>query len=126
MFFRRWEHDDAALTGGSGEPTGLVRWLLAVAIVVTIVSIGLPLIGVRVSSRRTVSRISHRGGTPPPWHGGARTVLILSKSTPRLSANRTPPRLCAAIVDRLTFGGTIIETDTDSYHLAQTRAACRP
>lgn len=34
----------------------------------------------------------------------------------------TDPRLCAAIVDRLTFGGTIIETGTDSYHLASTRA----
>ena len=34
----------------------------------------------------------------------------------------TDPRLCAAIVDRLTFGGNIIETDTDSYRLAQTRA----
>lgn len=32
------------------------------------------------------------------------------------------PRLCAAIVDRLTFGGKIIETGTDSYRLAQTRA----
>ncbi|WP_028649293.1 IS21-like element helper ATPase IstB [Nocardiopsis sp. CNT312] len=35
----------------------------------------------------------------------------------------TDPRLCAAIVDRLTFGGAIIETGTDSYRLAQTRAA---
>jgi DNA replication protein DnaC len=34
----------------------------------------------------------------------------------------TEPRLCAAIVDRLTFGGNIIETGTDSYRLAQTRA----
>lgn len=33
----------------------------------------------------------------------------------------TDPRLCAAIVDRLTFGGTIIETGTDSYRLAHTR-----
>jgi hypothetical protein len=32
------------------------------------------------------------------------------------------PRLCAAIVDRLTFGGAIIETGTDSYRLAQSRA----
>jgi len=32
------------------------------------------------------------------------------------------PRLCAAIVDRLTFGGNIIETGTSSYRLAQTRA----
>ncbi|UOB15894.1 IS21-like element helper ATPase IstB [Streptomyces sp. HP-A2021] len=35
----------------------------------------------------------------------------------------TDPRLCAAIVDRLTFGGNIIETGTDSYRLASTRAA---
>jgi DNA replication protein DnaC len=33
----------------------------------------------------------------------------------------TDPRLCAAIVDRLTFGGSIIETGTDSYRLAHTR-----
>ena len=39
------------------------------------------------------------------------------------------PRLCAAIVDRLTFGGNIIEsgniieTGTESYRLASTRAA---
>ena len=30
----------------------------------------------------------------------------------------TDPRLCAAIVDRLTFNGAIIETGTDSYRLA--------
>ena len=30
----------------------------------------------------------------------------------------TDPRLCAAIVDRLTFNGTIIETGTQSYRLA--------
>jgi DNA replication protein DnaC len=34
----------------------------------------------------------------------------------------TDPRLCGAIVDRLTFGRNIIETGTDSYRLAQTRA----
>lgn len=33
----------------------------------------------------------------------------------------TDPRLCAAIVDRITFGGTIIETGTDSYRLAHSR-----
>jgi DNA replication protein DnaC len=33
------------------------------------------------------------------------------------------PRLCAAIVDRLTFGGNIIETGTDSYRLAHTLAS---
>jgi hypothetical protein len=30
--------------------------------------------------------------------------------------------ISAAIVDRITFGGDIIETGTDSYRLAQTRA----
>ncbi|MFE3153169.1 ATP-binding protein [Streptomyces sp. NPDC059218] len=34
----------------------------------------------------------------------------------------TDPRLCPAIVDRLTFNGTIIETGTDSYRLAGARA----
>jgi DNA replication protein DnaC len=34
----------------------------------------------------------------------------------------TDPRLCAAIVDRLTFGGNIIETGSDSYRLARTRS----
>lgn len=33
----------------------------------------------------------------------------------------TDPRLCAAIVDRLTFKGTIIETGTDSYRLAHSK-----
>lgn len=34
----------------------------------------------------------------------------------------TDPRLCAAIVDRLTFKGAVIETGTDFYRLAHTRA----
>lgn len=33
----------------------------------------------------------------------------------------TDPRLCAAIVDRLTFKGTIIETGTDPYRLAHSK-----
>ena len=37
----------------------------------------------------------------------------------------TDPRLCAAIVDRLTFGGNIIETGTDSYRLAHALAQQR-
>lgn len=35
----------------------------------------------------------------------------------------TDPRLCAAIVDRLTFGGIIIEIGTESYRLAHSRRA---
>jgi DNA replication protein DnaC len=38
----------------------------------------------------------------------------------------TDPRLCAAIVDRLTFGGNIIETGTNSYRLAQTKNQLHP
>jgi DNA replication protein DnaC len=34
----------------------------------------------------------------------------------------TDPRLCTAIVDRLTFDAAIIETGTDSYRLTQTKA----
>ncbi|MDP9989498.1 DNA replication protein DnaC [Arthrobacter oryzae] len=34
----------------------------------------------------------------------------------------TDPRLCAAIVDRLTFNGAIIETGSDSYRLAHSIA----
>ncbi len=34
----------------------------------------------------------------------------------------TDPRLCAAIVDRLTFGGNIIETGTVSHRLAHAGA----
>jgi DNA replication protein DnaC len=38
----------------------------------------------------------------------------------------TDPRLCAAIVDRLTFGGNIIETGTASYRLAHARSQRPP
>ncbi|WP_281174955.1 ATP-binding protein [Actinomadura oligospora] len=38
----------------------------------------------------------------------------------------TDPRLCAAIVDRLTFAGNITETGTDSYRLARPRLPNRP
>ena len=37
----------------------------------------------------------------------------------------TDPRLCAAIVDRLTFHGTIIETGTDSYRLRTSKTSSR-
>jgi DNA replication protein DnaC len=36
----------------------------------------------------------------------------------------TDPRLCAAVVDRLTFAGQIIETGSTSYRLAHGRKAC--
>ena len=40
----------------------------------------------------------------------------------RLDQDLHRPRLCAAIVDRLTFAGNIIETGTVSYRLAHARA----
>ena len=53
-----------------------------------------------------------------------RSVAVTSKLHPDgWTKTFTDPRLCAAIVDRLTFGGNIIETGTDSYRLARTRAA---
>jgi hypothetical protein len=39
----------------------------------------------------------------------------------RLDQTFTDPRPCAAIVDRLTFAGQIIETGTTSYRLAHAR-----
>ncbi|MEA3511807.1 MAG: ATP-binding protein, partial [Actinomycetota bacterium] len=33
----------------------------------------------------------------------------------------TDPRLCSAIIDRLTFNAHIIETGTDSYRLRTTK-----
>lgn len=38
----------------------------------------------------------------------------------------TDPRLCAAIIDRLTFAGNIIETGTQSYRLAHARTRQAP
>jgi hypothetical protein len=65
--------------------------------------------------RHTITRIFHRlieehGADVSPESFGGWTKTF------------TDPRLCAAIVDRLTFNGTIIETGTDSYRLASTRA----
>jgi len=65
----------------------------------------------------------------PDVHAGAAGLGEKSQRGHRLqrvvgwTKTFTDPRLCAAIVDRLTFGGNIIETGTDSYRLARTRAA---
>jgi DNA replication protein DnaC len=53
-----------------------------------------------------------------PWNRGKLT----NESVGGWAKTFTDRRLCAAIVDRLTFGGNIIETGTDSYRLARTRA----
>ncbi|MFI6991734.1 ATP-binding protein [Nonomuraea wenchangensis] len=54
---------------------------------------------------------------------GTNSVAIASnESFSGWTKTFTEPRLCAAIVDRLTYGGNIIETGTKSYWLARTRA----
>ncbi|MGH3429659.1 MAG: IS21-like element helper ATPase IstB [Mycobacteriales bacterium] len=52
----------------------------------------------------------------------ASVAIASNESFSCWSKTFTNPRLCAAIVDRLTFGGNIIETGTDSYRLAHTKA----
>lgn len=53
-----------------------------------------------------------------------RRAIAVASNAPFSEWQRTftDPRLCAAIVDRLTFNGHIIETGTHSYRLATTRA----
>ena len=46
----------------------------------------------------------------------------LNQSFSGLTATFTDPRLCAAIVGRLTYHGTIIETGTHSCRLAHARS----
>lgn len=53
-----------------------------------------------------------------------RHSIAIASNAPFSEWNKTfrDKRLCSAIVDRLTFEAHIIETGTDSYRLAQTRA----
>jgi DNA replication protein DnaC len=52
-----------------------------------------------------------------------RAAIAIASNEPFSSWTKTftDPRLCAAIVDRLTFAGQIIETGSTSYRLAQAR-----
>ena len=52
-----------------------------------------------------------------------RSAVAIASNEPFSSWTKTftDPRLCAAIVDRLTFAGQIIETGTSSYRLAHAR-----
>lgn len=67
------------------------------------------------------------GNYQPAGHdpAGSEQTAQLSAAPPtvlRMPDGRLPiGPICAAIVDRLTFGGNIIETGTDSYRLAHTR-----
>lgn len=53
--------------------------------------------------------------------GGEESTRRSQRCRPRRLAF-TDPHLCAAMMDRLTFNGTVIETGTDSYRLAHTLA----
>lgn len=48
--------------------------------------------------------------------------LVEAADAKQPSRTIADPRLCTAIVGRLTFNGTIIETGTDTYRLAHTRS----
>lgn len=52
-----------------------------------------------------------------------RASIAVATNSPFSEWNRTftDPRLCAAVIDRLTFNALIIETGTDSYRLRTTR-----
>ena len=49
-------------------------------------------------------------------------AIASNESFPGWMKTFTDPRLCAAIVDRLTFGAHIMETGTDSHRLARSKA----
>lgn len=53
-----------------------------------------------------------------------RRAIAIASNAPFGEWNQTilDPRLCAAIVDRVTFNAHIVETGTDSYRLAATKA----
>ena len=53
-----------------------------------------------------------------------KTAIAIASNEPFSGWTKTftDPRLCAAIVDRLTYDATIIETGTTSYRLAHARA----
>ena len=57
-----------------------------------------------------------------------RSAIAIASNEPFSSWTKTftDPRLCAAIVDRLTFAGQIIETGSTSYRLAHARTIKAP
>lgn len=74
--------------------------------------------------------VSAKPDVGPPRAPGCSPLFRRPRSAvtePETERSQSPPgddhpRLCAAIVDRLTFNGAIIETGTESYRLAHTKA----
>ncbi|GAP50229.1 IstB domain-containing protein ATP-binding protein [Streptomyces azureus] len=71
------------------------------------------------------------GGVHSSSSVSCHTAAASSHMPPAIASNEsfsgwtktfTDPRLCVAIVDRLTFNGAIIQTGTESYRLAHTKA----
>ena len=54
-----------------------------------------------------------------------RSAISIASNEPFSSRTKTftDPRLCAAVADRLTFAGQIIETGSTSYRFAHARNA---
>lgn len=61
----------------------------------------------RIASVAQDNRTRHSSGANEGFGGWTKTFA--------------EPRLCAAIVDRLTYNATVLETGTESYRLAQSR-----
>jgi hypothetical protein len=113
------------------QPSEIQRALAAAMSIAS--ALGLPVDDVIVlhDSNKLTARLRRRTALPGP-HQAGRTIG--HRNRPQRAGlcsakTFTDRRLCAAIVDRLTFAGQIIETGTTSYRLAharQRRAARSP
>lgn len=72
----------------------------------------------RNGTRELVDVLLHRAMTADHVTAGISAALTVVAVTAEVVAVEADPRPCAAIVDRLTYHGTIIETGTHSYCLA--------
>lgn len=75
--------------------------------------------------RRRLARLRHGVLLQVLTEREERSAIAIGSNEPFSSWTKafTGPRLCAAIVDRLTFAGAIIETGSTSYRLANARNA---
>ena len=80
---------------------------------------------VLVRSERSVMRRRRRGCRCEEREEKNSVAIASNESFSGWTKTFTDPRLCAVIVDRLTFGGNIIETGTNSCRLAHTKTTNR-
>ena len=76
---------------------------------------------VQAGHRRHPARGSGRTPQAAAHREKASVAIASNEAFSAWTRTFTDRRLCVAIVDRLTFGGNIIETGTDSCRLAKTR-----